>query len=138
MPQNDLYNDFLNSADVVLGMSGGEGWGLPEFQAVALGAHAVILNCTAYKEWANESNSVIVEPSGKKEAYDGVFFKKGDEWNQGKIFDYSEDQFIKACDQVIERVNNDRCNHKGLELAEEFNSEKLADNILKILVDLET
>lgn len=138
MPQNELYNDFLNSADVVLGMSGGEGWGLPEFQAVALGAHAVILNCTAYKEWANDSNSVIVEPSGKKEAYDGVFFKKGDAWNQGKIFDYGEDQFTKACDQVIERVNNDRCNHKGLELTQEFNSEKLADNILKILVDLET
>ena len=46
MAKNTLYNDFLNSADVILGMSGGEGWALPEFQSVAMGKHAVILNAS--------------------------------------------------------------------------------------------
>ncbi len=54
MQKNSLYNDYLNSANIILGMSGGEGWGLPEFQSVALGKHAVILNATGYKDWATE------------------------------------------------------------------------------------
>ena len=73
MHKNEMYNDFLNSSDVVLGMSGGEGWGLPEFQSACLGKHAVLLNASAYKDWANEENAVLVEPSGNA-MYDGVFF----------------------------------------------------------------
>ena len=42
MVQNVLYNDFLNSGDIIIGMSGAEGWGLPEFQSAAIGKHAVI------------------------------------------------------------------------------------------------
>ena len=137
MPQNELYNDFLNSADIVLGMSGGEGWGLPEFQATALGSHSVILNASAYKEWADEANSVLVEPSGKRDVYDNVFFKKGDPWNQGKIFDFKEEDFIEGCEKAIERAETNRNNKEGELLREHFSSEKLADNILKILVDLE-
>ena len=137
MPQNELYNDFLNSADIVLGMSGGEGWGLPEFQATALGAHAVILNATAYKEWADEINSVLIEPSGKKEVYDNLFFKKGEPWNQGKIFDYKDEDFIEGCEQAIKRAKIDANNEAGETLKNKFTSESLADNILKILVDLE-
>ena len=64
MEKNSLYNDYLNSGHIVLAMSGAEGWGLPEFHSVGLGKHAVVLNCTGYKEWANEKNSVLIEPSG--------------------------------------------------------------------------
>ena len=70
MPKNAVYNDYLNSGDIVIGMSGGEGWGLPEFHSVGLGKHAVMLNATAYKEWATSENSVLLEPSGKIEVYD--------------------------------------------------------------------
>jgi hypothetical protein len=52
MNENSIYNEFLNSADIILGMSGGEGFGLPEFQSIALGKHAVLLNAHAYKTWA--------------------------------------------------------------------------------------
>ena len=76
MQKNSLYNDFLNSGNIIIGMSGAEGWGLPEFQSVALGKHAVILNATAYKEWATEKNCVLVEPNGKEEAADECFLKK--------------------------------------------------------------
>ena len=124
MQDNELYNDFLNSADIILGMSGGEGWGLPEFQSVALGKHAVILNASGYTSWANEDNSVLVEPSGKIEAYDNMFFNKGQPWNQGNIHDFNEDVFLDACEKAIERFRDNKENEKGLELQKEFTYEK--------------
>jgi hypothetical protein len=104
MQKNNMYNDFLNSGNIILGMSGGEGWGLPEFQSVAIGKHAVILNAHAYKEWANENNSTLVEPNGKIEAYDGMFFHKDQPFNQGNIFDFDQNDFISACEKSIEKV----------------------------------
>ena len=136
MPKNSLYNDFLNSGDVVIGMSGGEGWALPEFQATALGAHSVILNAHAHKEWANEENSVLVQPSGKTPAEDGLFFQEGQPWNQGNIFDFNEDDFIEGCEKAIERVRSSRVNEAGLKLQEQFTAEKMVDKIVKTLENI--
>lgn len=133
MVQNKLYNDFLNSGDIVIGMSGGEGWGLPEFQSVGIGKHAVILDATGYKEWANKANSVMIEPSGKKEAYDGIFFKKGDPFNQGNIFDFKGDDFIDGCEEAIKRVENNRVNHEGLKIQKKFTASQTLDAMLSVL-----
>ncbi len=130
MPTNSIYNDYLNSADIVVGMSGGEGWGLPEFNSVCLGKHAVMLNAHAYKNWANEENSVLVNPSGKIEAYDGAFFRKGMPYNQGNIFDFNHNEFLDACDKAIERVKKNRVNQAGLKLQNKFTFEKMVDSIL--------
>ena len=131
MQSNEQYNHFLNSSDVVLGMSGGEGWGLPEFQSVCVGKHAVILNCCGYKSWATEENSVLVEPKGKIKAYDGMFFNEKADWNQGSIHDFSEDDFIDGCEKVIKKVEASRENAQGLKLAEEFSYSKMVDQIIK-------
>ncbi len=133
MIQNALYNDFLNSGDIIIGMSGAEGWGLPEFQSVGIGKHAVILNSTGYKEWANEENSVLVEPSGKIDAYDGIFFKKGESFNQGQIFDFNEDDFIEGCENAIKRVEKERVNTEGLKIQETFTPSRMVDSILSVL-----
>jgi len=130
MPQNKIYNDYLNSGDIIIGMSGGEGWGLPEFHSVALGKHAVMLNAHGYKSWANESNSVLVNPNSKIEVYDNVFFQKNQIFNQGNIYDFNEDDFLSACDTAIEKVEANRLNENGLSLQKEFSSEKLYSNIL--------
>ena len=135
MDKNSMYNDFLNSGHIVLGMSGGEGWGLPEFQSVAMGKHAVILNAHAYQEWANEDNAVMVGPSGKIECIDDIFFKKGLQYNQGSIFDWDEDDFISACEEAVKRVNDDKVNHEGLKLQDKFSYSKTFDEIQKV-VDL--
>ena len=135
MQKNILYNDFLNSGNIIIGMSGAEGWGLPEFQSVALGKHAVILNATAYKEWATHENSVLVEPNGKTEAYDGVFFKKGGDLNQGNIYTFDEDDFIEGCEKAIERFKESPVNSAGLELQSKFTYSKTADAIEKIIND---
>ena len=133
MQKNSLYNDFLNSGDIVLGMSGGEGWGLPEFQSVALGKHSVILNASAYKEWATPENSVLVDPNGKEEAADGVFFKKGSPYNQGKIFTFDEDAFIDGCEKAIERYKASPENTSGLKLQEDFTYSKTVDAIMEAM-----
>lgn len=129
MQKNAVYNDFLNSASIVLGMSGGEGWGLPEFQSVALGKHSVILDASGYKEWANADNSVLVKPCGKIPAYDGMFFKEGANINQGNIYDFNEDEFIAGCEEAVKRYEANPVNQAGLKLQDEFTVEKTFDQI---------
>ena len=131
MPHNKMYNDFLNSGDIVIGMSGGEGWGLPEFQSVALGKHSVILNRNGYTSWANSKNSVLVESNGKVTCEDGIFFAAGHEFNQGTIFDFNEDEFIHSCELAINRAQANKLNLEGLKLQQEFPYSKTVDVILK-------
>ena len=130
LPKNNLYNDFLNSADIVVGMSGGEGWGLPEFHSVGVGKHAIILNAHAYKEWANDKNATLLQPCGKIDSEDGMFFRKGDNFNQGSIFDFNEDDFISACEEAIKRVESNRVNEEGLKIQKDFPVSRTADAIL--------
>jgi hypothetical protein len=133
MAKNSLYNDFLNSSNIVIGMSGGEGWSLPEFHSIGLGKHGVILNAHVHKDWANSKNSVLVEPSEKIKAYDGGFFREGDEINQGNIFDFNEDDFISGCHEAIKRVEANKVNEDGLLIQEKFTYSKTLDQLLDLL-----
>jgi len=133
MQTNQVYNDYLNSADIILGMSGGEGWGLPEFHSLALGKHGVFLNAHSYKDWANNSNSVMVEPSEKIEVYDNMFFHKGSPYNQGNIFSFKEDDFINACEKAIDRVEKNRVNENGIALQKKYTLDETASNIIELL-----
>ena len=133
MPNNELYNDFLNSSDIIIGMSGGEGWGLPEFQSLCLGKHGVLLNAHSYKDWANEENSTLVQPSGKIECYDNMFFHKGSDYNQGNIFDWNEDDFISACEEAIKKVESNRINEAGKKLKDDFTYSKTLDKLLELV-----
>jgi glycosyltransferase involved in cell wall biosynthesis len=133
MPKNSIYNDYLNSSDIIIGMSGAEGWGLPEFQSVALGKHSVILNATSYKEWANDKNSVIVEPNNMIDVYDGKFFFKGAPFNQGQIYSFDDDAFIAGCEDAIKRVESNKLNEEGLKLATDFSYETTAKKLLELL-----
>ena len=133
MQKNSLYNDFLNSGNIILGMSGAEGWGLPEFQSVCLGKHSVILNATSYKDWANDSNSVMVEPNGKTDAADGIFFKKGGFFNQGEIFTFDEDEFIDGCEKAVDRYKSDPVNKEGLSLQDKFSYSTTVDKIMEVM-----
>ena len=133
MATNELYNDFLNCGDIIIGMSGGEGWGLPEFQSVGIGKHAVIMNAHSYKEWANEENSILVSPSSKVPVYDGLFFGEGTPYNQGNIFDFNEDDFLSACDEAIKRAESNPINESGLKIQEEYNYSKTFDSLLDVV-----
>jgi hypothetical protein len=129
MRENVLYNDFLNSGSIILGMSGGEGWGLPEFQSVALGKHAVILNAHSYKTWATPETVTLVQPTGKISAVDNIFFRQGDAFNQGQIFDWNEDEFVAACEVAVNKYRSSPINTAGLTLQQTYSKEKFTDEI---------
>ena len=133
MPENSIYNDFLNSSDITIAMSGGEGWGLPEFTSLCLGKHSITLNAHGYKEWANEKNSVLVEPKGEYDAYDGIFFKRGDRFNQGSFQDFDEDDFISACEEAIKKTEQNKYNESGVKLKEKFNYKNTTDKIVETI-----
>ena len=130
MNENSTYNDFLNSGDIILGLSGGEGWALPEFQSVAIGKHAVLLNAHTYKDWATNDMVTWVNSSGKIPAYDGVFFQKGQAFNQGNIYDFNEDEFISACELTCRKVLSNRQNEAGKSLQSTFSKEKFVENVI--------
>lgn len=132
MHQNEVYNDFLNSGDIIIGASGAEGWGLPEFQSVCIGKHAVLMNAHSYKDWASENEACLFNPNSKIPAYDNMFFKQGSDFNQGNIFDFDADEFINACEKAIERVKENRVNQSGLNLKNKFS----IDNFYKNLSDI--
>ena len=129
-PNNTAYNDFLQSNHIVIGMGGGENFGAGEFHSVALGRHSVILNANGFKDWADKDNSTLINPSGKIESHDGIFFHKGNIYQQGNFFDYNTDEFIAGCETAIKNVESNPSNIKGLELQNRTYKETV-DTILK-------
>lgn len=130
MPHNSQVNDCINASEIVLGM-GTEGWNIPLFSALNLSKHVVALNVAGHKEYCDNSNSVLLSPSGKIPIYDQMFFHQGQIFNQGNCFDFSDDEFLSACDVAIERVKSNPLNTEGAKLQERFSSELMVDNILK-------
>jgi glycosyltransferase involved in cell wall biosynthesis len=128
-------NEAYNATDIVIDMSGAEGFSLPSFHCLALGKHGVIHNCTAMKDWANDENAVLVQPSKKIPAYDGVFFQQGAPFNQGNIFDWEEEAFIEACEKALARKLNNKENAAGKKLQSEFSWEKTADSLTSIIAN---
>lgn len=115
MPTNAEYNSFLQSGQIYIAMSGGEGRGLPEYHATALGAWPVALNAHAYKDYLNADNAVLVNPNSKIPAADGVFFAPNGPFNVGNLFDFDGNEFIAACEEAEKRAAQG-FNIKGLEL----------------------
>ena len=135
MQTNSEVNDFLNSIDIDLGgLSGGEGWNLPSFNATALGKWSVVLNATAHKDWATKENSILIEPSSVKNCEDGMFFRKGNHFSQGDFFDITDEEMEEAISSSAEKAKTK--NTKGLELQKKFTYENTTDTILKAIETL--
>lgn len=129
---NSEMNELYNAIDINLGgMSGAEGWNLPAFNSTCLGKWSIVLNSTSHKDWANSENSILVEPTGKEDIYDGIFFNEGSGFNQGKLSTFTDEQFYDACDKAIS-LHGSR-NKKGVELKEEFSYNKTILKIIKII-----
>ena len=129
---NSEVNNFINSIDVDLsGLSNGEGWNLPSFNATALGKWSIVSNCTSHTDWATDDNSILVNPIGKQPCYDDFFFKRGGKFNQGEYYRLNGSDIgaaMKASAQVAKSINTE-----GLKLQEEFTYEKSVDKILETI-----
>ena len=76
---------------------------------------------------------MLVNPSGKRDVYDGVFFHKGQPYNQGQIYDFNEDDFISGCEEAIKRVEASRTNEAGEKLKDKFTYSNMVDSIIKVM-----
>ena len=129
---NSEVNDYLNSLNIDLsGLSGAEGWNLPSFNSTALGKWSIVLNATAHKDWATKDNSILVQPSGKEECYDNLFFKKENSFNQGNINTFTDDDFYNAVDRAISK--HESKNLEGKNLQEKFTYKETVNKILNII-----
>lgn len=130
LPKNSQVNDFLNSIDIDLGgMSGAEGWNLPSFNATCLGKWSIVLNSTSHTDWATSENSILLDPSGKEEVYDNIFFKKGADFNQGNIYTFDDDEFISAMEKAETICKKE--NTEGKKLKDKFTYKKTLEKILE-------
>ena len=86
-----------------------------------------------YKEWANKENATLVSPSGKINSVDGVFFNQGDMYNQGRIYDFNEDEFISACEEAVKKFEANPLNKEGEKLQTKFTYKKTTDKILDLI-----
>lgn len=126
-------NDAFNANNIILDASGGEGWSFGSFNSLALGKHGLISNCSAMKGWATTENAVLIEPNGKKEAVDNIFFHKGAPFNQGNIYTFSDEAVLEGLSQVEARYRSNPVNEAGLKLRDQFTWQKTAKIILENL-----
>ena len=129
---NSEMNELYNAIDINLsGLSGAEGWNLPAFNSTCLGKWSLVLNCTSHKDWANKDNSIIVEPSGEEDIYDGIFFQEGQPFNQGTYYTFSDEDFYKSTEKALSKV--DKENSCGLKLKDKFNYKKTVKKLIEII-----
>lgn len=120
---NEQMNQIYKAADIDLsGLSSSEGWGLPAFNATALGKWSIVSNCSAHKDWANENNSILVKSNGKHPCYDGMFFHQGLPFNQGNFFTITPEEIIAGMEKAEKLAKTP--NTEGLKLQTEFTYNK--------------
>ena len=127
---NSEVNDLLNAIDIDLsGLSSAEGHNLCSFNATALGKWSIVSNCSAHKDWANEKNCILVDPTGKESCYDGLFFQEGVPFNQGNFYHISVESISQAMDKSIAFAKTK--NLEGEKLQSYFTYSKTIDKILE-------
>ena len=137
LEHNSQVNDYLNSIDIDLGgMSGAEGWNLPAFNSTCLGKWPIVLNATSHKDWATESNAILVNPSSKTEINDGKFFLNGSGFNQGEMYDFKEEDLFNAMDMAVRKVLSKEPNKEGIKLKEKFSYDNTVQQILNKLMEI--
>lgn len=133
LKSNAEMNEFLNAIDIDLtGLSGGEGWNLPAFNATCLGKWSVVLNGTAHTEWANADNSILVQPNGEQDSDDGFFFSKGGPYNQGTFLTFSDEDLDAAFTTAESKVGE--LNNCGILLGQTFTYKKALEEILAKII----
>lgn len=125
-------NQFHNAIDIDLGgIAPSESWNLPPFTSTNLGKWAIVTNSAGNKAWANDQNSILIEPSGMRPSHDGVFFKDGGIFNQGQFFNVSDEEILTAFEKAEKFAKTP--NPEGKKLRETFSYKKVVDNILQQL-----
>lgn len=126
-------NQSYNIADIVVDGSGGESWSLPSFHMAGLGKQCVVNFNSGMKEWANDNNSIKVNPNGKIPAVDNLFFHEGAQFNCGNIYDLDIENMSNALDIAVKNVLDGKINQDGKKLSSQFTDSKFCEEILKLI-----
>jgi hypothetical protein len=130
--KNSEVNEFLNAIDIDLtGLSGGEGWNLPAFNATCLGKWSVVLNETSHKDWATNENSILIDSSGQMDCQDGVFFTKDAGFNTGVFYTWTEDEAISAMEKAESKAG--QINTEGVKMGDNMTYKKTVESILSLI-----
>ena len=129
---NSEVNELLNAIDIDLsGLSNGEGWNLPSFNATALGKWSIVSNCSSHKDWATQENSVLINPIEKQSCYDNFFFKEGMPFNQGNYYKLDSESIINGFEKAEALAKT--VNVNGLKLQSEFTYSHSINKILSTM-----
>lgn len=131
--RNFDFNKVLNSIDIDLsGLSGAEGWGLPCFNAICMEKVAVVLNAHAHKDYATESNSILVEPAGTCNIADGVFFHDGAPFNQGNMFTFSQEAAHESFEKALDKLEKGVSVDEARKVREKFSVKRTVDTLINL------
>ena len=134
LDKNTEVNELLNAIDIDLtGLSGGEGWNLPAFNATCLGKWSVVLNATSHKDWATDKNSILIEPSGQMPVEDGVFFNKDSLFNRGTFYTWTEEEAIAAMEKAETKAG--QLNTAGVKMGDTMTYAKTVKEILAYIFE---
>lgn len=129
--KNTQLNDLMNKCDVHISCSGAEGWSLPIFNALCLGKQVIAMNAHSHKDFCDNDNSILIDPTGMDNIYDKKFFQEGANFNQGKFFLFSQQDFHSALDKAVERAKERNVN--GEKLKDKFSVSKTVDTLLNLI-----
>ena len=89
------------------------------------------MNHTSHKDWANDKNSILIEPESSVEIYDQIFFKKDGIFNQGNMNKISDEKMVESFELAEAKAKKE--NSEGLKLQKDFSYSNTVNKILKII-----
>lgn len=128
-----LMKLLYHSANVGIYISRAEGWGLPLIETMACGIRCICSNVYGHNEYiwgsCDLQDSLIIEPSGKETADDGMWFKG----NVGKWYTIDPDDLIDKLDDTYNNkftISSELSKYYG----NNFNWKKPVKKIIDVLL----
>lgn len=138
-----LFDHFSNHRDLAriiqqsycfVAPSLAEGWNLPLLEAMGCGKFNIATNYSAHTEFCNDNTSILIEPTGLVDARDNMWFKEGNETNNGQWCSYSEDDLISTMRLIYKHYQNGIVlNRDAATNAKKFTWTKSAETMIKCI-----
>jgi glycosyltransferase involved in cell wall biosynthesis len=137
LPTQEDVAGLMASADCGVFPSRAEGWGLESFEMMSLGKSIIITNYAGHTGYATYDNSLLIEPEGLEDAYDGKWF-----FGQGQWMEFGEsqiDQLINHMRSVhkMKQQGSLEVNNAGIETAKKLswnNSAQCLTKFIEVLI----
>lgn len=125
-----VYN-IMRKVDCGIFPARAEGWNLEALELLSCGKHLIITNYSAHTEYANSSNSMLINIDNLEIAHDNVWFNGQGSW--AKIENDQIDQMVEYMRRVhrAKMENKLETNWAGIETAKTFSWDNTVKKILE-------